>query len=72
MLKRNEETSEEINGEEKQRTINSHEFLQILKKKKKSRKYTIEIKELKKKTHNPQHTHTKYLADYSANQRHVK
>ena len=29
----NEETSEEINGEEKQRTINSHEFLQNLKKK---------------------------------------
>ena len=70
MLKRNEETSEEINGEEKQRTINSHEFLQILKKKVEN--IAIEIKELKKKTHNPQHTHTKYLADYSANQEHVK
>lgn len=71
MLKRNEETSEEINGEEKQRTINSHEFLQILKKKK-VENIAIEIKELKKKTHNPQHTHTKYLADYCTKQEHVK
>ena len=70
MLKRNEETSEEINGEEKQRTINSHEFLQILKKKVEN--IAIEIKELKKKTQNLQQTHTKYLADYSANQEHVK
>ena len=51
----NEETSEEINGEEKQRTINSHEFLQNLKK---SRKYSNRNKGVKEKNHITPDTHT--------------
>ena len=73
MLKRNEETYEEISGEQKQRTINSREFLQT-NKKKKVENIAIEIKELKEKNHiTPDtQTHTKYLVDYRAKQEHVK